>query len=656
MRIRDINVVNNMRVVAAEMITKAKSGHPGIALGSAPAIYALYANTLKYDPKNPDYINRDRFVMSAGHGSSIVYAALNLFGFNVTKNDLMSFRQLNSITPGHPEHSVTPGVDCSTGPLGQGVANAVGMAIAEKHLAARYNKDNFKIIDNHIYALCGEGCLMEGVSYEALCLAGTLGLENLTIVYDRNNISIEGDTLTAYNINVEAYFQALGFKVYVVKDGNNVKQIASALARCKKDIVPTVVIVNTVIGYGSEVAGLAKSHGSPLSDDQIEKLRKTLQVNTKPFEFDTDVKIKVDKIVRAKTKALEAEYALLKEYEKQYPEDYANLMGQNELITPDFIKEFKKLPLENKASRDMSHDLLQVVADKYPNFIGGCADLASSTKAFIEKADYISKENFAGRNIHFGIREHAMGAICNGMALCGVRCFASTFMSFTNYMFPAMRMAGLDNLPILYIFSHDSFMVGEDGPTHQAVEQLVSMRSIPNINVFRPFNADEMKAAFIYYMENNAPTVISTSKNNIPDIKSDVDMALKGGYIISDESKKCQGIIVASGMEVGTALEAQKILIEEYKIDVRVVSMPNIELFTRQTKNYISRVFPQDCFKKIVIEPASRNGWAKVVGKDALFITKDDFGRSANAKDLVIEFGFDASQVADRVREYIKKN
>lgn len=652
MKLNDI-AVNNLRVVSAEMSTKAKSGHPGIALGSAPILYSLYSGALKFDPTDPDYFNRDRFIMSAGHGSSILYSTLSLFGFNVSKEDLMNFRQLNSVTPGHPEYGVTEGVDCSTGPLGQGIANAVGMAIAQKHLAATYNKENMKIIDNHIFALCGEGCLMEGISYEALSLAGTLNLNNLTIIYDRNNISIEGDTTTSFNIDVEGYFTSLGFKVYVIKDGNNVKQIASTLSKCKKELTPTVVICNTVIGYGSEVEGLAKSHGSPLSEEQIQKLREKLKITTKPFEFDTDVKIAVDKVVASKKAVIEAEKKVLENYKNTYPEDYEKLT--HSFVSLDFTKEFKKMPIKNQASRDMSHECLQIIAEKLPNFIGGCADLATSTKAFIKNTDYISKDNFAGRNIHFGIREHAMGAICNGMALCGVKSFASTFMSFSNYMFPAMRMACLDKLPVLYIFSHDSFMVGEDGPTHQAIEQLISMRSIPELNVFRPFNAEEMKAAFIYYLENATPTVISTSKNNISDFKSDMDMVVKGGYTIKEESKKCQAILVATGMEVDTALKVQNILLENYKIDIRVVSMPNMAIFERQTKNYISRVFPQDVTKRIVLEPASKNGWAKIVGKDALFITRDEFGKSAKAGDLAIEFGFDPEQIAERIKEYVKK-
>lgn len=647
--------VNNLRVVSAQMITKAKSGHPGIALGSAPILYGLYSGPLKFDPTDPTYFNRDRFVMSAGHGSSILYSTLNLFGFPVSKDDLMRFRQLNSITPGHPEHNLTKGVDCSTGPLGQGIANAVGMAIAEKHLASVYNKEDFKIIDNHIFALCGEGCLMEGISYEALCLAGTLNLDNLTIIYDRNNISIEGDTSTSFNIDIENYFTALGFKVFVVKDGNNSKLISSTLEKCKKEKAPTVVICNTVIGYGSEVEGLAASHGSPLSEDQLAKLKEKLEVTTNDFEFDTDVKIDTKKIVEKKKEIIAKERLELEKYKEKYPEDFEKLMNGNS-VDSAFIKEFKKTAIKNQASRDMSHDCLQVIANKLTNFIGGCADLAGSTKAFIKDTTYISKDDFSGRNIHFGIREHAMGAICNGMALCGVDCFCSTFMSFSNYMFPAMRMACLDNLPVLYIFSHDSFMVGEDGPTHQAIEQLISMRSIPNLNVFRPFNASEMKASFIYYLENKTPTVISTGKNKISDYNSDIDLALKGGYIISEEQKKLQGIVVATGLEVDVALQAQQKLFNEHKIDVRIVSMPNSAIFEKQTRNYISKVLPQDCTKKIIIEPASKNGWANIVGKDALFITKEDFGKSAKASDLTIEFGFDIDQIVERIKDYINKN
>ena len=653
MKINEV-AVNNLRVVSAEMITKAKSGHPGIALGAAPILYGLYSGAMKFDPADPNYFNRDRFVMSAGHGSSILYSTLHLFGFGITKDDLMNFRQLNSVTPGHPEHLVTKGVDCSTGPLGQGVANAVGMAIAQKHLAATYNKEDMTIIDNHIFTLCGEGCLMEGVSFEALALAGTLKLDNLTVIYDRNNISIEGDTTTAFNIDIEAYFTALGFKVFVVKDGNNSKQIATVLAKCKKELQPTVVICNTTIGFGSEVAGLAKSHGSPLTPEQVQGLRDNLKITTKPFEFITDVKTAVNKMVTSKKELVEKERQTLKAYKEKYPEDFEKLMGAT-LITPEFIKEFKKMPIQNQASRDISHECLQILAQKVPNLMGGCADLASSTKAFIKDSGYISPENFKEKNIHFGIREHAMGAICHGMALCGVNAFASTFMSFTNYMFPAMRMACLDKLPVLYIFSHDSFMVGEDGPTHQSIEQLISMRSIPELNVFRPFNATEMKAAFIYYMENQTPTVISTSKNNISDVKTDIELALKGGYIVKEENKKCQAILVATGMEVDTALKVQQILLENHKIDIRVISMPNIALFEKQTKNYISKLFPQDCTKKIVLEPASKNGWARIVGKDALFVTKEDFGKSAKAGDLAIEFGFDPDQIAERIKDYVKK-
>ena len=664
--------VNNLRVVAAEMITTANSGHPGIALGSAPILYSLYSNVMKYDPKNPNYFNRDRFVMSAGHGSSILYATLHLFGFDVSKNDLSRFRQLNSITPGHPEKSRTPGVDCSTGPLGQGIANAVGMAIAEKHLADTYNKQNMEIFNNHVYALCGEGCLMEGISYEALCLAGTLNLNNFTVIYDRNNISIEGDTKTSFNIDIEKYFESLGFKVYVVKDGNNdVKTISSYLNKCKKEDVPTAVICNTSIGFGSVVEGSEKSHGSPLKPEQLAQLKENLKITEeKSFEFNPDVRIEANKSIEENIKIINKEIALLEKYKNEYPEEYAELVatgilgddnkgaseGTSAKICEEFIEEFKKAKLDGngKGGRDMSHECLQLLGQNIPNLFGGCADLAGSTKAFIKDSTYITSDDFTGKNIHFGIREHAMGAICNGMALCNVLPFASTFMSFSNYMFPAMRMACLDKLPVLYIFSHDSFRVGEDGPTHQSIEQIVSMRSMPGLNVFRPFNMDEMKASFVFYMQNKLPTVISTGKDKITDYPSKVESALRGGYVISKEQKVCQAVIVATGYEVQTALEVQKLLLEENKIDVRVVSMPNMNEFEKQNRQYIASVIPADT-KKIVIEPASKNGWSKIVGKDALFITKDDFGASAKASDLLIEFGFENSQIATAIKEFIKR-
>lgn len=660
MRFNENVAVNNLRIVSAKMITNAKSGHPGIALGSAPIMYSLYAKAMKFDPDEPEYYNRDRFVMSAGHGSSILYATLSLFGFDISMDDLKNFRKLNSVTPGHPEKSVTKGVDCSTGPLGQGVANAVGMAIAQKHLASRFNKPDIKVIDNHIYALCGEGCLMEGISYEAFCLAGTLNLDNLTIIYDRNKISIEGDTSTSFNIDIEAYFRSLGFKVYVVKDGNNIRQIASSLTRCKKDTCPTVVICNTQIGYGSDLAGSEKSHGSPLKEDQYQNLKKNLKLEIEDFVFEPTIKNGVKKFINYKKNLIKNEKKLLETYAEKYPDDYKELFSDNS-VTPEYIKAFKKMPLSNDASRKMSHVCLNEISKQLPKFMGGCADLASSTMAHIGddySADYITRDDFTKKNIHFGIREHAMGAICNGMALCGVNCFASTFMSFANYMLPAIRMACMDKLPVLYLFSHDSFMVGEDGPTHQAIEQLVSLRSIPDINVFRPYNATEMKAAFIYFMENKTPTVISTGKNKIEEedvSKVDIDTVMKGGYIFSEESKKCQAIIVATGLEVETALNVQKSLLDNYKIDTRVVSMPNMAIFEKQTKNYISKVLPAECTKRIIIEPQSKNGWAKIVGKDALFVTRDEFGKSASADDLKMEFEFTVEQIADRIKDYVKK-
>lgn len=651
----DINnkCVDELRVLSAEMITKAKSGHPGIALGAAPILYSLYANVMAVDCDEPNNFNRDRFVLSAGHGSSLLYAILYGMGYNLKPEDLMQFRQLGSKTPGHPEISETPGIDCNTGPLGQGIANAVGMAIAQKHLANTYNKKDCKLFDSKIYCLCGDGCLMEGISNEALSIAGNLNLDNFVLIYDCNNITIEGSTDITFTENIKQKFEALGFDVLYVKDGNNVELITKTLLKTKQAKKPTLVIVKTQIGYGSELAGSEKSHGKPLSPEQLEKLKQSLSVTKPAFDFSKDVKDHL------KQKSLDAKQRLkqqsnIEQYKKMYAKEYKELnrfADEKEVLK--VIEKIKKIKQTDAlATRDINSDILTQVAGLLPNIIGGSADVATSTMAYDKNAKDFNPKNYTGKLIRYGIREHAMGAISNGIALFGYNLpYQSCFMSFFDYLKPAFRMSAIMNLCTLLTLSHDSILSGEDGPTHQPIEQLPSMRMIPNTIVSRPYNFTEVLASYIWLLTYQKPTVICVSKDK-PTIKqTELDKALYGGYILHND-RRAKLTIVATGSDVTLALNILDRLAEQ-NIYARIVSMPCISMFEQQKSAYKKSVLKD--LPTVFLESSSETYWYKMAKPNDLVLGLHNFGVSAKPQDVQKHLKFDADSLTKQISNWLKK-
>lgn len=650
--------VDTLRLLSVDAINKANSGHPGLPLGSAPIVYTLYNDFLKFNPKNPTYQNRDRFVLSAGHGSALLYSVLHMFGYAITAEDLKNFRQLNSITPGHPEFGCTPGVDVSTGPLGQGIANAVGMAIAETHLAAKFNKDGFPVVDHYTYALCGDGCMQEGIEYEAASLAGTLKLGKLIVFYDKNNITIEGSTDLAFTEDVKARHEAQGWQVLYVDDANDLNDLKEkiTLAKAEKE-KPSLIICRTVIGYGSPLAGSASVHGSPLGEENTAELRKTLGYDYPPFTIPEELKPHLDEVIEKginENKAWEKTFA---EYAKQYPDlakEYKQWMsgdfGDLNSIADEL--HFSK----PEATRASGEKVLNAVAKRVPNLFGGSADLGPSNKTIMKDRTYYSFDNRAGSNVHFGIREHAMSAICNGIAAHGgMHPYCSTFFVFSDYMKNGMRMSALMNLPVTYLLTHDSICVGEDGPTHEPIEQLVGLRSMPNMTVFRPCDGRETVAAYAYAFTSKKPTTIVLSRQNLPQLDGTGKNAAKGAYVLCESVKSTPDLLlIASGSEVQFAVEAQKILREE-NIDARVISMPCMELFEGQTEEYKQSVIPDNIRKRVCVECGSSYSWYKYAGIDGKIIGIDTFGASAPYKQLLEYYGFTTENVVKTARQLLNK-
>ena len=650
--------VNTLRLLSVDAINKANSGHPGLPLGAAPIVYTLYNDFLKFNPKNPEYENRDRFVLSAGHGSALLYSALHMFGYAVTIDDLKNFRQLNSITPGHPEFGCTPGVDVSTGPLGQGIANAVGMAIAETHLAAKFNKEGFPVVDHYTYALCGDGCMQEGIEYEAASLAGTLKLGKLIVFYDKNNITIEGSTDFAFTEDVKARHEAQGWQVLYVNDANNLKDLKEkiALAKAEKE-KPTLIVCRTVIGYGSPLAGSASVHGAPIGEENTVKLRETLGYNYPPFTIPEQLNKHLNEVIEKGINENKAWENMFAEYEKQYPDlakEYKQWMsgefGDLNSIADNL--DFSK----PEATRTSGEKVLNAIAERIPNLFGGSADLGPSNKTIMKNRSYYSCDDRLGSNMHFGIREHAMSAICNGIAAHGgILPYCSTFFVFSDYMKNGMRMSALMNLPVTYLFSHDSICVGEDGPTHEPIEQLVGLRSMPNMTVFRPCDGRETVAAYIYAFTSKKPTSIVLSRQNLPQLDGTGKNAAFGAYVLSESVKSTPDLLlIASGSEVQYALEAQKILKEE-NIDARVISMPCMELFEAQTEEYKQSIIPNEVRKRICIESGSSYSWYKYAGIDGKIIGIDTFGTSAPYKQLLEYYGFTTENVVKTARKLLNK-
>ena len=648
--------VNALRVLAVDMIENAKSGHPGIALGSAPILYSLYSKHLNIVPTDDKNILRDRFVMSAGHGSSIYYATLHAFGYDISMDDLKKFRVLGSKTPGHPEYGHTPGVDATTGPLGQGVATAVGMAIAQKMMASRFNKADLTLFDNYTYTLVGEGCLMEGVSYEALSLAGTLKLNKLIVLYDCNKITLDGNLDNVMGMDISAYMTSLGFNVLEVKDGNNVDEISSAITEAKKSTEkPSFIIVNTHIGFGSPLQDSHKAHGSILGEESVAILRQNLDINTPKFELGKDVSRDLVFLRKRFATCEKIFKERLKAFSRAYPGDYkllkSYMSGEFDLNVINQIVSDKEM-----AGRELGNLVLNKIAENNTNIVCTSADLFSSTKANINNNGF-ANDNWSNRNLKVGIREFAMGTISNGIALYGgLTPVQSTFMVFSDYMKNALRLSAMMKLRVISAFTHDSIAVGEDGATHQCSEQLVGLRAIPNCNVFRPANLNETIAAYSLALTYDGPSVMALSRQKLKEFPSSVKDALMGGYIVGKENKgQLDAIIVATGSEVTTALDV-KINLNKLGYNVRVVSMPCVEIFEMQSDKYKDGVIPKDIKSVFSIEAGSTIGWHKYTGKYGKCFGVDDFGDSGTPNDMFNKFGLTADNITKEIAKVIKAN
>lgn len=659
--------INALRVLSAESIEKANSGHPGIAMGCAPIAYTLFQHFLNCNPNDLKWDNRDRFVLSAGHGSALYYALLHLYGYGVTTDDLKNFRQLGSKTPGHPEYGHTAGIETTTGPLGQGIANAVGMAMAEAHLAARYNRPGFPVVDHYTYAICGDGCLEEGISYEACSFAGANALGKLILLYDDNDITIEGDTDVTFKENVGARFAAQNWQVLHVDLAtrpDDVVALSDAIEQAKqKTDKPSVIICRTRIGYGSPLEGSEKSHGAPLGAEGLQKSKEKLGwTESEPFACPQEV---YDHCAQAANAAAEKEMLWKKmfaEYEYAYPETaqaYKDAMSgkKPDLANLDELYQFEK-PM---ATRATSSVVLNKLAAKMPNLFGGSADLGPSNQSVMKDTDSVrygdfSAENYAGRNVHFGIREHAMASICNGLQLHGgIQAYCATFFVFSDYFKPSVRLAALMGLPVTYILTHDSIGVGEDGPTHEPVEQLIALRSIPGVKVYRPADGKETAAAWVSALSGNQPTALVLSRQNLPQYANSGKNALYGGYILEDCEGNPDVILIGTGSEVELCVKAKEILAER-NIAARVVSMPCIEEFEKQSADYKESVLPSSIGARVCVEAGSPYSWYKYAGQKGEIVAMSTFGASAPAKELFKKFGFTADNVVAKALDTIAAN
>ncbi|GGI13691.1 transketolase [Gottfriedia solisilvae] len=657
--------INTIRTLSIDAIEKSNSGHPGMPMGAAPMAYALFAKFMNHNPKNAKWFNRDRFVLSAGHGSMLLYSMLHLSGYEVTIEDIKNFRQWGSNTPGHPEFGHTHGVEATTGPLGQGISMAVGIALAERHLAGTYNKEDLNVVDHFTYTICGDGDLMEGVSAEAASLAGHLGLGRLVVLYDSNDISLDGELNRSFSESVEDRYKAYGWQVIRVEDGNNLDEINAAVQKAQQELSrPTLIEVKTTIGYGSpNKSGKSKSHGEPLGKEET---LLTKQAYAWGYENAFHVPEEVyahfnDVIVEAGAKK-EAEWnATFAKYEEKYPELAAQLKNAIEgNISTNLEDALPKYELGKKiATRSSSGEAINAIANVLPSFFGGSADLAGSNKTYMNGKGDFTRESYDGRNIWFGVREFAMGAALNGMALHGgLNVFGATFFVFSDYLKPAIRLAALMNLPVTYVFTHDSIAVGEDGPTHEPVEQLASFRSMPNINVIRPADGNESSAAWKIAVEaKDTPTMLVLSRQDLPVLEgttSDVyEKVSKGAYVISPAKQdKVDVILIGAGSEVQLAVGAQEKLAAQ-GISASVVSMPSMDLFEKQSEEYKQSVLPKEVTKRIAVEMGSSFGWHKYVGFEGEVLAIDTFGASAPGGLLMEKFGFTVDHVVEAAKKVL---
>lgn len=641
--------ITAMRVLTAEAVQRANSGHPGLAIGSAPAAFTLWKQ-MKHNPKNPNWPARDRFVLSSGHASMLEYTLLHLFGYGLTIDDLKNFRQYGSRTPGHPEHGHTVGVEATTGPLGQGFAMAVGMAMAEAHLAAIFNRPGYPIVDNYTYTIMGDGCMMEGATAEAASLAGTLRLGKLIAMYDSNRITIEGSTDIAFREDVAERFAAYGWQVQVVEDGEDTGAIAAALEAAREDRDhPSLIIYHTEIGHGSPLAGTPKVHGEPMGQENIDAMKRNFGYEYGPFEVPDEVYAHMKPIIDGKQAAEDAWNALFAAYEKEYPELAARWKADHRQELPvDLLRDEAFWHFEGKAAtRQSSGEVLNRLNAILPNLFGGSADLAPSNKTALKGESSFSAENYAGKTLHFGVREMAMTCACNGIALYGgLRTFCATFFVFADYVKPALRLSALMQLPVLFILTHDSIGVGEDGPTHQPIEQLAALRATPNTIVFRPADAKEVAAGYLAALNAKGPTVLALTRQSLPLYEKTGPDALRGGYILREPKGGPDVILIASGSEVELAFKAADLLSVQ-GFTARIVSMPSMELFDAQDEAYRESVLPRSIRARVAIEAGATFGWHKYVGLDGAVVGRDAFGASGPQATLFREMGFTPEHVAD---------
>ncbi len=651
--------INNIRTLAADTVQKAKSGHPGAPMGMAPMAYAVWIKEMKHNPKDPAWKDRDRFVLSSGHASSLIYTMLHLTGYGLTMDDMKQFRQWGSKTPGHPEYRHTVGVETTSGPLGQGVANAVGFAIAETMMAAHFNRPGFPVVDHRVYAFCGDGCMMEGIASEAASLAGTLELGKLTLLYDDNEISIEGNTDIAFKEDVGKRFEAYGWQVIRLKDGNDVDAVCAAIEDGKKDPRPTLIVCPTKIGFGCPAKeGKPSAHGEPLGEENVAETKKNLGMPADSFCVLPEVYAHVEEEMKKNEAAEKAWDEMFAAYCKEYPDLAAEWeQWHNPELTDDVALNDALWQWEGKiATRATSGEMINRLAKLLPNLVGGSADLAPSNKTYIKDGGDYSAQNRAGRNLHFGVREHAMGAICNAIALHGgLRVFCGTFFVFSDYMKHAVRMAAIMKLPVTFVFTHDSIGVGEDGATHEPIEQLAGLRAIPDLLVFRPADGKETTAGWLTALTAGLPTCLILTRQNLPQYENSGCEAMKGGYILADSEKETPDVLLmASGSEVEQMMGAKEALKAD-GIDARVVSMPCMELFLKQPKEYQEKVIPAAVRARVAMEAGATMPWYRFTGLDGKVIGIDHYGASAPYAVLFREFGFTVENAVQTVKEVLGK-
>ena len=644
---------NEIMMLALDMINNAKSGHPGIVLSSGTIMYTLFAHQLNYDLDRPDYCNRDRFVLSAGHGSALLYSTLFACTNTFDIDDLKRFRKLNSPCPGHPEYDINHRIESTTGPLGQGIANAVGMAMAEKYLEAKFNSKKNTLFDYKVYCLCGEGDLMEGISYEACSLAGTLGLNNLILIYDANRVTLDGTIDNTFDESVIERFEAMNFEVFEVKNGESIKELNKAIEKAKKSKKPVLIGVDTILGKYSKYEGTNKVHGNILDSDDLESIRRRLECNA-PFVYDEENMHNLRSMIKERTKENYSkwfmEYETYKETHTEEEVEALDSIIKNEdiVLQLDKVVDTSKI-FEDKTLRDINYQIMNVISAFVPNFIGGSADLVSSTKTYLKKQGDFSKDNYTGKNIAFGVREHAMGGILNGLALSNLRVFGSTFLAFSNYMLPSIRMSAMMNLPVTYIFTHDNFTIGEDGPTHQPIEQLGALRNIPNLSVYRPADYKELIGSWNLILTSGKPSVIVLPRNHVDTLEHTSIKGVKyGGYIVSEVKTKLDLILISSGEELNLAMKLKDELLKSF-IEVRVVSVPNIITFANQERGYLEQVFPKG-YKKMALEFSNDPNYFRFIDSKEDFINVNKYLKSASKEELLQDNELDIQNLVIRIK------